>query len=89
MGDVTEILAQREQQYGDYRDVAKASQEIKKVIRREPNYYDLPNDARESLDMICSKIARIICGNYENIDHWLDIEGYARLMRNILERKNG
>jgi hypothetical protein len=39
--------------------------------------------------MMASKMARIVTGDPDNIDHWLDIEGYARLVRNILERGNG
>ena len=35
----------------------------------------------ESLDMIASKLAQILAGNPNEADHWLDIEGYARLAR--------
>lgn len=40
--------------------------------------------AREALDMIAVKISRIICGQDNFNDHWLDIEGYARLARDKL-----
>ena len=87
MGDVKDTLAQREKQYGDYRDVAKISQFIKMALKDVCDVGSLSYAQRESLDMIATKMARIACGDPDNIDHWLDIEGYARLVRNILEEK--
>ena len=34
---------------------------------------------RESLDMIATKIARLVCGDPNDRDSWLDIQGYAKL----------
>lgn len=39
---------------------------------------------RESLDLIATKIARLCCGDPDNADSWLDIEGYAKLARDRL-----
>jgi len=89
MSDVMDILDQREEQYGDYRDVAKISQLIKMALRNVYDTGSLSYAQLESLDMMASKMARIVSGDPDNIDHWLDIEGYARLVRNILERGNG
>jgi hypothetical protein len=92
MDDIMDILDQREEQYGNYRDVAKISQCIKmalKIVHTDYNGGRLSYVQRESLDMMATKMARIVSGNADNIDDWLDIEGYARLVRNILERKNG
>ena len=33
----------------------------------------------ESMDLILTKIARILSGDPNEPDHWRDIEGYARL----------
>jgi hypothetical protein len=33
----------------------------------------------EALEMICTKIARILSGNPNDPDHWKDIAGYAEL----------
>jgi hypothetical protein len=85
MIDIMDTLNQREAQYGDYSDVAKISQLIKNAV----DTGCLSHAQRESLDMMATKMARIVCGDSDNVDHWLDIEGYARLVRNILERKNG
>lgn len=89
MGDVMGTLKQREAQYGDYRDVAKISQLIKMALRDVCDTGRLSYFQRESLDMMATKISRIVAGDPDNIDHWLDIEGYARLVRNMLEKDSG
>lgn len=37
----------------------------------------------EALEMICTKIARILAGNARESDHWSDIAGYAELGREV------
>ena len=78
--EINETLATREGQYGQYRVVSQISQDIKKVMRQSPNYYVMPDYARESLDMIANKMARILNGNYYLNDSWHDIGGYAALV---------
>ena len=87
MGDVKDTLDQREKQHGDYLKVATVAQSIKDALDWQQG--KLSPVQRESLDMIATKMARIVCGDPNIIDHWLDIEGYARLVRKILERENG
>ena len=78
--EINETLATRENQYGQYKTVSQISQDIKKVMRQSPNYYIMPDYARESLDMIANKMARILNGNYYLNDSWHDIGGYAALV---------
>jgi len=78
--DVNDTLSTREGQYGQYKNVSQISQDIKKVMRQSPNYYIMPDYARESLDMIANKMARILNGNYYLNDSWHDIGGYAALV---------
>ena len=78
--DVNDTLSTREGQYGQYRVVSQISQDIKKIMRQSPNYYVMPDYARESLDMIANKMARILNGNYYLNDSWHDIGGYAALV---------
>ena len=87
MSDVKDTLDQREKQHGDYLKVATVAQSIKDALDWQQG--KLSPAQRESLDMIVTKMARIVCGDPNIIDHWLDIEGYARLVRKILERGNG
>lgn len=74
-------LNERGPEYGEYTGMAHVAQSIKKVLRQAPSYPRMSDDQRESLDLIATKIARIVCGNPDNPDSWLDIEGYAKLAR--------
>lgn len=78
MTDIKQILNEREKTYGDYGAVSFASQDLKAAISTH-SIGALNAHQRESLDMICNKIARIICGDPEYKDSWADIAGYATL----------
>jgi hypothetical protein len=78
-------LAQRQDTYGDYRDVSLTAQELKRVVRTRGNWHDLSPPMQESLDMICNKMARILNGNPYYADSWHDISGYATLVVKELE----
>lgn len=73
------ILKKRERTHGDFADVANVSQCLKGAIAVGP-VDELPDIHRESLDLICTKIARIVCGDHNEPDHWIDIKGYAELV---------
>jgi hypothetical protein len=73
----TEILNTRQKTHGDYDETAEIAQALKAITR---NGSKLPPVARESLDMIMTKIARILSGNPDEMDHWDDIAGYAKLV---------
>ena len=73
------LLNEREKTHGDYSLVAKVSQALKAALRLGP-YDELPEVHRESLDLNCMKMARIICGDHNEPDHWIDIKGYAELV---------
>lgn len=73
------VLNDREQTHGDYKKTAAISQELKAII----NHCDgglLTSVQAESLDMICTKISRILSGNPNEPDHWRDIAGYSTLV---------
>jgi hypothetical protein len=78
--EIKDTLSTREGQYGRYETVSQISQDIKKTMRQSPNYYIMPNYARESLDMIANKMARLLNGDYYLNDTWHDISGYAALV---------
>jgi hypothetical protein len=80
MDDIMDILDQREATHGSYADTAEVAQLLKLVIHRDPcQPKSFPH--YESLDMIATKMARILTGDANEPEHWLDIEGYARLAR--------
>ena len=45
----------------------------------------LDADQVEALDMIATKIARILNGNPDHVDSWIDIAGYATLVADRLK----
>jgi hypothetical protein len=73
-------LAQRQDTYGDYKDVSFMAQELKKLLRSRGNWHDMSPPMQESMDMICNKMARILNGNPYYADSWHDISGYATLV---------
>jgi hypothetical protein len=85
----TAVLNERETTHGDYRDTARIAQRLKDAVRREASFDALDDTAKESLDLICTKVARILSGNSRNIDHWRDVSAYAGLIAERLERQDG
>jgi hypothetical protein len=88
--DVDDILDERAATYGCFVDVAEIAQEIKATIRiGETNRsVELPVDQSEALDMIASKMGRILGGDSNYVDSWIDIAGYATLVADRLQGKS-
>ena len=82
--DVNEVLNERGKRYGLFKDHAQISQQLKKAMRS--NEYKLTYDQQEALEMIFHKIARILNGDPNYADSWVDIAGYAKL---VADRLNG
>lgn len=83
---VDHILNDRHQAYGYFMDVAAVATALRAVIRdRRP---DLMPDQEEALNMICTKIARIVNGDPNHLDSWRDIAGYATLVADRLEGRS-
>lgn len=77
---VKEILMQREARYGEFPDNAEISQKIKEIFKSTPNWDILASCKKEALEMIAHKIARILNGDVNYDDNWVDIVGYAQLV---------
>lgn len=86
-GEIADTLAEREKSYGDYSGVARTSQTLKLFYRATEHWDSLNCQQRESLDMIASKIARILNGNPHHKDSWHDIAGYAKLAEDACTEK--
>ena len=82
--EVDAILNTRATTYGAFKDVAQVAQEMKNAIRM-CNNSELEDDQIEALDMIASKIARIVNGDPNHTDSWVDIAGYAQLVADRLQ----
>lgn len=74
-----ELLDKRSETHGDYRSNARLAQSLKDAMRNEPGWERLSQTQRESLDLIATKISRILSGDPSEPDHWHDISGYALL----------
>jgi hypothetical protein len=79
MTDINEILKERGNTNGDYLVNTLYIQRIKEIIRSGPNWSTLMPHQKETLDMIAHKIGRILSGDPNFADHWIDISGYAKL----------
>jgi hypothetical protein len=76
--------------HGNYSLRAELAQRLKEQVRSSTNWTEYEMNAlsapqRESIEMICHKMARILEGDPNHLDHWVDIAGYATLIVNGLE----
>jgi hypothetical protein len=91
--DLTATLEERGKRYGRFTSHAEIAQDLKgrihiHLMARALGGRDgrLAPDQQEALDMICHKIGRIINGDPDYADSWIDIAGYAQL---VADRLNG
>jgi hypothetical protein len=87
--NVDAILDARGSRYGNFLDHARITQRLKEVAHgfaaHHGKTFDV--DQAEALDMIFHKIGRILNGDPNYADSWIDIAGYAKLVADRLEGK--
>ena len=85
--DVDETLNTRAQDYGKFKDGAALMQGIKRLLADHARAHDklFADDQWEALEMIVHKIGRIVNGNPDKVDSWVDIAGYATLIADRLQ----
>lgn len=83
--EISGTLAERGNRYGSFDGHAKITQAIKRSYYDSPNWLILPPDMKEALDMIAHKIGRILNGDPNYRDSWIDMVGYAKLISDRLE----
>ena len=86
--NVNEMLKGREKRYGSFQGHATISQALKDVMHITDGWAKLDMDQLEALEMIQHKIARILNGDPNYADNWIDIAGYAQLVVNRLEEES-
>lgn len=85
MTDIENTLAERGERYGSSFAVQSVTaQYLKSVMRNTPNWKTLDSDAREALDMVATKISRILHGDPKYHDSWHDLVGYSKLVADAL-----
>jgi hypothetical protein len=86
-GNIVATLNERARDYGKFKDGAALMQSIKRLITAHAHAHNktFSDDQWEALEMIVHKIGRIINGNPDKVDHWVDIAGYAKLVADRLE----
>jgi len=80
MSITDQILRDREQTHGAFREVAGYSQAIKNLMRSSRNWERLDVAQAQALEVIADKMARILCGDPAFLDHWQDGAGYFELV---------
>lgn len=85
--DIDSTLHERGQRYGKFITHSFITQEMKRFIHAQlvERGITLAADQHEALDMICHKIGRIINGDPNYADSWVDIAGYAKLVADRLQ----
>ena len=85
---MSDILDERQKTHGDYYRVAGTAQELKDVMRRGKNWKILEDTQKEALEMVATKIARMLSGDHLYLDNVVDIIGYMTLLERQLKGLN-
>jgi hypothetical protein len=85
--EITTVLVERGARYGKFTGHAEVTCGLKAVAFEAlcTRNKRLAPDQQEALDMIFHKIGRIINGDPDYADSWVDIAGYAKLVADRLE----
>lgn len=87
LSNIQDTLAERGSRYGDFAGHANITQRIKFIMQNTQNWSVLKEDQKESLEMVAHKIGRILNGDPDYDDSWVDIAGYVTLVANRLQGK--
>lgn len=85
--DIDATLTERGSRYGAFTGHAEVTQTLKALFRARmgEKWNSLADDQKEGLEMIAHKLGRIVNGDPNYADSWVDIAGYAKLVADRLE----
>lgn len=87
--EIDAILNARASTYGSFMDHATIAYQLKQTAHQftaeKGKLFEY--DQCEALDMIFTKLGRILNGNPNHVDSWTDIAGYATLVADRLQGK--
>ena len=85
--ELEQTIAQRRGRYGPLIESGEAAMKLEDYLRSLPGWERLAYDQREALAMVAHKISRIMCGDPNYDDSWVDIAGYAQNVVNRLREE--
>lgn len=77
------VSEERGKSYGDFGKMAIVAQKLKFIAVTK----DMTSVQRESMELICTKIARLVNGDPCHRDSWFDIGAYAMLVVNNMDKE--
>lgn len=78
--DPEALTGERKAVHGDWHVQSMCANRLKYTADHYGvTYANLPAFQKEAIDMILTKVSRILCGDHDHVDHWDDIAGYAYL----------
>jgi hypothetical protein len=80
MSEIHDILNERGGRYGEFKTHAEITQKIKEALFSGASFAYLEYDQKEALEMIAHKLGRIVNGDPNYLDSWVDIVGYTQLV---------
>lgn len=82
MTDVDNTLNERANTHGKFEDVAHYYRYSMRLLENHGEH--LTDSQYMALSMIFGKVARVLSGNPDFVDHWHDMQGYAKLVEDQL-----
>lgn len=77
-GPAVTLTNERKKAHGNWEDQSGTANTLKKAVRT-PGWNHMNHMQQEAIDMILTKVSRIVNGDPSHEDHWDDIAGYAYL----------
>ena len=87
--DLDQTLQDRGNVHGDFHDNAYATFECLKVLSACPAFKFLTPVQSVAIFHIVHKLARACSGDSNHLDHWHDIQGYAKLVETSIIETHG
>lgn len=88
MSEIDRILEDRGSRYGDFGVQAQTAQAIREAFQTGRNWDHLPPYMREGLDLVATKLSRMLCGDPMYLDNVVDIIGYMTLVKTEMEKEH-
>ncbi len=80
--EISAMLQSREKTHGPYENTAFVANRLQRILFESCGQRDIETDhvLREAMAMICQKMARMVSGDVNSLEHWIDVAGYAVLV---------